>query len=250
VLIELWLTAGAVDEARRVARELLAMAPEQAHEVYKKLGGEKLGLGHLMEATPNTPEAADRLARHLRQRGDLTGAQIVLERALLRHPGEPRLSAALAGVLLARGDEKEALATIQAVDGSQAPGVRRQALRLRIRALLREGRHEDLEAALRELERLGGDPWRIALSRARSLAAQGRHEEGEAVLRQALQATDPSRGPRARLVILVELGRSLSRRGEVRRALDVFREARTIDPGHPAVRRFFARLDRAAPPVK
>ncbi|RMG42727.1 MAG: hypothetical protein D6718_13420 [Acidobacteria bacterium] len=247
VLVRCWLAAGDAARARRVARRLLALDPGRAEKVYDLLGEAAAGLGELMEATPNDPRAALALARHLLQRRhDPAGAQIVLERALARHPGESAIRRQLAGVLAVRGRPARALELLESAGTGATAAERRAELLLRARLLLALGRADEVPPLLDRLASAGADPREIGLLRARALLASGRRGEAVAELERIRSGGLEGLPDARRLELLVTLGRELARTGAYSRALPLFREAAAIDPGRPEIRRFFEELERAA----
>ncbi|UCF68711.1 MAG: O-antigen ligase family protein [Acidobacteriota bacterium] len=245
-LLRHWMLAGDPRQARRVARALLDDAPHLAEQSYALLGGGELSLGELMQATPNRPDAALRLARYLlRQRGDRAAAQIVLERALARGPGEARLVALLASVLIDRGRLDSALALLDDAPETTDDRERLALLRTRARALAALGRGVELDRALETLERAGEDARLVALLRSRALIQQHRSDEAIEALRWLLDAGGPPLKPERRLEALLLLGSELERQLDFSAALKVFREAERIDPDHPRIVSFFDKLRRS-----
>jgi tetratricopeptide (TPR) repeat protein len=242
VLARYWLTMGRRDEARRVVRELLEMAPERAADAYEVLGGEALDLNDLLAATPNEPDAAIRLSNYLWQRRDRVGAQLVLERALSRAPDSWSLRERLALRLVHRDREARALEVLAHRPQPEDPDVQLRIERLRARAFAAMGELNRLQRALDRLAALGASDAELALVRGRAAARQGEHEEAMEALREALAARRPSLRERQRLQALLILGRLLREQGDYPGALERYREARRIDPDHPAVVRFFDEL--------
>jgi O-antigen ligase/tetratricopeptide (TPR) repeat protein len=244
VLARYWMTLGNRDEAVRVVRDLLEMEPGRAREAYGLLGGEKLGLNELFAATPNEPDAAIRLASYLWRRKDRAGAQIVLERALSNAPDSWDLRRYLASRLLARNRDARALEVLEHEPAPEDTDLKLRVERLRARAHAGLGDLQALEGSLERLEALGASRAELELVRGRAAAGQGETDRAVASLREALQARRPSLGERQRLSALLTLGRLLQRDGDYPGALESYREARRIDPDHPAVTRFFERLER------
>lgn len=243
VLARYWLLAGNAPQARRVIRGLLEMKPSLAREAYDLLGGEDLPLADLMGATPNTPLAALQLSRYLAAvRRDPVGAQIVLERALGRHPGDWRLRVAFANRLSSRHRDEQALEVLDEAPPPEDPTLRRHSLDARARALSALGRLSDLEPVLDRLERLGAPSSALAMYRGIGWLRAGKRAEAIAALEQALaEQRPPLEGPQ-RLRALILLGQQWQKEGEYRKALEFFRQAREIDPEHPAVKKFFEML--------
>ncbi len=243
------LAAGDRDEAARVARRLLEMEPAQAEIVYATLAREGAGdLAGLMAATPNRPDNAVRLARHLVSRNDPAGAQIVLERALARHPRDAALTIELASVLRRRGRHDAALELLERLEEPSDPALAQRAAALRAWLLARSGGADALERLdLGAGTGTAKDPASAseARARARLLADEGRIDDAVAVLEAALERRRPPLLVRERLALLVELARLFEREGRYRKALETYRRAQAIDPDDPAVRRFLERLDRA-----
>lgn len=242
VLARYWLAMGRRDEALRVVRDLLEMAPGRAREAYELLGGEQLGLGELLAATPNEPDAAVRLSRYLARRRDRMGAQIVLERALSHAPDHWRLRRSLAYQLIRRDRDERALDVLDHDPAPEDADERLRVERMRARAYAGLGRLEALERSLARLEAMGASAAELELVRGRAAARQGETERAVAALRRALEARRPSLSERQRLRALLTLARLLQREGDYPGALDRYREARKIDPDHPAVTRFFDEL--------
>ncbi len=240
-----WLGGGHIPEARRQVHDLLEMDASWAERAYEMLGGADLDLSDLMAATPNRPRAAVALVRYLKdKRRDTEGAQIVLERALARAPDDPELRTILAWTLLARQRPEQALATL---DGHGLPAHvpdRVQALHARAATLLALRRFDEHARVVDQLTALGEEPRRLALARAQAQAAQGDHEGAARTLSDALVRRGRPIADRDLLNLLVALGAEQARAGRLREALETYRRARKIDPEHPAVRAFFASLEK------
>lgn len=242
VIARYWLAVGQRQEAIRVLRELLAMAPERARDAYALLGGASAPLHELLQATPNEPDAALNLSSHLWRHGDRVGAQIVLERALTRAPDQWPLRAALARRLMSREQPERALAVLEGRPLPGEPEERKRALQLRAESLARQGRLTELDETLADLEQLGASTAELDLARGRAAARVGENDAAIAALERALDATRPSLSERQRLQALLVLGSVYQRTGNYPEALAQYRRARDIDAGHPAVTRFFDQL--------
>ncbi len=246
-LARTWLALRDRKEAFRVLRKFLRLAPARAAEAYDLLGEAASDLGTLMEATPNTPDAAYRLALWLRRRRDRSGARIVLERAVARYPDEPRLRRLLAVTL---ADQKRYGDALRQLAGRPLPAdpLERRAW-LSTLAMLHAvtGDGGALEEDCRRLLAAGEDPRIVSLARARFAIRQGHRSEGIRLLSEALAAPGPPLPRPRRLEMLLVLGSALRAEGRNREALEVYREARRLAPDHPAVRSFFRRLHRVAP---
>ncbi|GEM_PF-5256790 len=246
-LARTWLVLGDRREAYRLVREFLRLAPYRAAEAYDLLGEAASDLGTLMEATPNTPDAAYRLALWLRRRGDRSGARIVLERAVARHPDDPRLRSLLAATLMDQKRYGEALALLEGRPVPNDPGARLSWLRTLATLHAVTGNGTALEEDCRRLVAAGEDPRVVAIVRARFAIRQKRRDEAIRLLREALASPGPPLPRNRRLEALLVLGSALRAEGRNREALEAYREARKLAPDHPAVRSFFERLHRVAP---
>ncbi|MDH3283161.1 MAG: O-antigen ligase family protein [Acidobacteriota bacterium] len=245
LLIKYWLLDGNVAEARRVARVLLEAAPDRAARVYQLLGGARLELADLMEATPNRARAALELADYLtRERDDRVGAQVVLERALSRHPDHEELRRQLVGTLHARKLYEPAL---EILAGGLPPSGRDDRLaRMRLRAVIltRLQRWDGVESLIEELGREGEEPLRLELLRARTLLARDESDEALRILRSLVDGSPASLPHASRVDALVLIGRELERLNRLTEALAYYRRAQELDPRDPRVTRFFERLRR------
>ncbi len=243
VLARKWMLAGRPDKARRVVRGLLEMRPSMATEAWEILGGARLSLSDLMQATPNTPEAAAQLARFLlTAKKDPMGARIVLSRALERHPEAWQLRVALAQRQSAARHNERALEILDQRPLPEDPRWRRAALRTRIQALAALGRVGELREAIDALESGGEARSWLDYYRALGHVRQGEKEQAISLLERATSAQKDPLPELTRLRALILLGQLERGRGEYRKALDAYRRARKIDPSHPEVERFFAEL--------
>jgi len=246
-LARTWLALGDRREAYRLVRKFLRLAPSRAAEAYDLLGEAASDLGTLMEATPNTPDAAYRLALWLRKHRDRSGARIVLERALARHPDDARLRRLLALTLLDQGRYEEALSVLAGRPLPEDPRERRSWLATLATLHAVTGDGSALEDDCRRLVEAGEDPRVVAIARARFAIRQKRRDEAIRLLREALASPGPPLPRKRRLEALLVLGNALRAEGRNREALEVYREARKLAPDHPAIRSFFERLRRVAP---
>ncbi len=247
VVAKTWMRAGNPAEARRVVRELLAMAPEKAKEAYQILGGETLSLADLMEATPNTPLAAIHLSRYLATTNkDYVGSQIVLERALARYPEHWRLRSTTAFRMANRGRLQQALEVLDAGDaeGPGDPQERRSYDEARALTYSGLGMVEALEDLVPVLKSDGTQPTKIDYYYGRALYKAGQEPEAAAAFSRAL---DPRLEPLRegeRLNALVFLGVIARNNHHYQEALSYFNRAAEIRPDHPQVKSFFQQLER------
>jgi len=246
-LARTWLVLGDRQEAYRLVRRFLRLSPSRAAEAYDLLGEAASDLGTLMEATPNTPDAAYRLALWLRRHRDRSGARIVLERAVARHPDDPRLRRLLAITLFEQKRYDEALRLLDGRPLPADPGERRAWLRALATLHAVTGDGDGLERDCRALVAAGEDPRVVAIARARFAIRRKHRDEAIRLLREALAAPGPPLPRNRRLEALLVLGSALRAEGRNREALEAYREARKLAPEHPAIRAFFERLHRVSP---
>lgn len=244
-IARLWLASGDNTRAARLVKDVLTDSPDRAEQAYTILGGASLELADLMAATPNLPQPAMALIRHLQRRQDRSGAAIVIERAYSQHSDFWPLRLNFAVLQRDRGRRDEAVRTLESGQAPSDPVSRKSWFGVLAQVAADAKQFAVAERALTELERLGEDRRSLALQRARVAVGAGQPAQAIELLRAVLQDRDidwPESSVQLQALLL--MGQLLATSGDYSTALPYYRDAQRIDPQNAQARAFLEMLSQ------